>query len=118
MRMLQPTELSAVRSLVTAIGDDALRSQALVDLAASQVHDVAPGRYVFDIPGFVRDVYHGQRAFFGADGFPVEGKMHDGDGAAIDVYLFASDGRLLELELLRHDGEPIKAPDWNSFYLV
>jgi hypothetical protein len=41
--------------------------------------------------------------------------MLDADGASIDVYFYQANGRMIELELLRPDGQSVLNPIWTSF---
>jgi hypothetical protein len=84
-------------------------SQLSLDLEIASARRIATTRIMFDIPGYVRPVYEGQRSF------GVEGRLRDADGTEMTACLYADEnGRLLELELIRWgDGETIQ-PDWSA----
>lgn len=91
-----------------------MREKLLFDLNRAVVKSETPGgaRVVFDIQGYMRPPYHGQHSY------GVEGEMLDDDNANLSVLLFADeDGRLLELEFLRWDGEHIRRPRWTTLKL-
>lgn len=117
MRPLTDLERKAVSALANEVGSDEVRNQLLLDLEHSLVEAVSPdgSRLMFHVRGYERPPHRGQDTFRGKDGFPVEGTMHDADGAEMDVLLFVVHGRVFELELVKHMGGPVLGPDWNSF---
>jgi len=117
VRKLTQSEYTVVHTLGRLIGDDGLRSQFLVDIDEVEVKEEAPdgSRLRFHLPTAQVQSYRGQDSFRGSDGFPVEGKMLDADGASIDVYFYQANGRMIELELLRPDGQSVLNPIWTSF---
>ena len=110
-RALSPLEYDAVRRLVAKLPSE-VRDQVMADVASAMVRpDAGDGsRLVFEIPGYERPPYEGQRPY------PFEGKLRDDDGADVCVVLHADqNGRLFELELIRWaEGELIR-PDWTTF---
>ena len=117
MRPLTDLEKKAVLAMANEVGSDEVRNQLLLDLDRPLVEAVSPdgSRLMFRIDGYQCPPHRGQDTFRGKDGFPVEGTMHDADGAEMDVLLFVVHGRVYELELVRHMGGPVLRPDWNSF---
>ena len=58
----------------------------------------------------------GLDTFRGTDGYLVEGTVFDVDGVRIDVVLLHDKNhRIFEFELLKHDGSPVRRPDWAKF---
>jgi len=73
---------------------------------------VDSSRIQFEIPGYERPKYKGQRRY------GVEGKMLDQDGAELSVLLHADEnGRLFELEFIRWGEGDLINPDWNTLKL-
>ena len=113
MRHLTATEHGLVAALVAKL-DEAMRLRVLQDLESSFVEDDLPdkSRLVFHIRGYERPVYKGQHAF------PVDGTLRDSDGAELSVALYADEnGRLLELEVIRHDGSDVIRPDLSTLQI-
>lgn len=120
MRTLSAMEKGAAMALANAVGSDAERNQLLSDLESCSVEDVLTDgtRLVFHIPDYQRPLYRGQDTFRGKDRLPVEGTILDKDGGEMDVLLFLDqNNRVLELELVKHNGEPVAGPNWHSFRL-
>ncbi|WP_199097667.1 hypothetical protein [Dyella sp. ASV21] len=120
MRALNDLEHEAISALANQIGPDDQRGQLLQDLKHCVVDDaLSDGSMLkFFIEGYDRPPYRGQDTFRGKDGFPVEGVIKDADGGEMDVLLFSDQNkRVLELELVKHDGSPVLGPDWHSFSL-
>lgn len=118
MRALTAHELASVLALANAIGSDKERNQLLQDLKSCEVEEAAPdgSRLVFHIRGYRRPPYRGQDTFRGRDSFPVEGAVVDADGGEMDVLIFSDqNGRVLELELVKHMVGSVLGPDWTSF---
>jgi hypothetical protein len=118
MRILTNAERSAIEALAGKFRSDEERDQLLSDLNNCTVHDTtSDGSLIaFEISGYQRPPGHKQRAYSGKDGFPVEGKLTDKDGAEISTYLYAdAHGRIFEFELDRHGVGSLIGPDWTTF---
>jgi hypothetical protein len=118
MRELTAAEKMVALELAKLVGSDAERTQLLLDIQNSTVEDVVPdgSMLTFHIAGYERPQPHGRDTFRGSDRFPVEGFVVDADGSDIDVLIFSDkNGRILELELVKHVGGSLLAPNWKSF---
>ncbi|HEX5124623.1 MAG TPA: hypothetical protein VFV97_15370 [Rhodanobacteraceae bacterium] len=115
-RQLTPTERGVIRALIQQIATSSERQQALTDLENCQVIPRADGEVLrFHIDGYERPA-GGLDTFRGADAFLVQGTVFDEDGVRIDVALLHDKNhRIFELELLKHDGTPVRRPDWTKF---
>jgi hypothetical protein len=120
MRQLSEAETSVLTLLGNEIDPDSVRVQFLLDLEHCLVTEGSDdgSRVLFHIEGYERPPYRGQHAFRGKDGFPIEGCVVDGDGAEIDVSIFADkNDRLLELEYVKQSLVQILGPRLESFRL-
>ena len=113
MRALTTMEKFAVEHVANRL-DAASRVRLLEDLSHATAHSALPdgARVVFDIAGYQRPPYKGQRSF------GVTGELLDRDGAKLSFDLYCDEnGRLLELELIRWQGGDILEPDWSTLNL-
>lgn len=113
MRELTLQEKSLVANFASRL-DVKMRQRLLYDLnhAVVKTEESDGARVVFEIQGYLRPPYIGQHSY------GVEGQMLDDDDGNLSVLLFADqDDRLLELELLRWDGEVIRRPRWDTLKL-
>jgi hypothetical protein len=87
---------------------ESARTMLLSDLAnASVIERRGDGACtVFELANYCRPSYVGQ------DTYGLDGKIIDADGATLDVILYCDqERRLLELELIRWDEQPIISPN-------
>ena len=113
MRPLTPVERAVLRRFADKLHDGE-RDRLLEDVDRSTARAATPdgSRIVFEIEGYVRPPYRGQRAF------DVEGRARDRDGTELTVVLHADEnGRLLELEVIRWDDGDVIGPDWGTLRL-
>jgi hypothetical protein len=116
VRQLTEGEKKAISRIAERLSEKQ-RTQLTNDLTKAMVvsesrTDDGGSHIVFEIAGYQRPSYEGQRPFH------VEGKVKDKDGADITVLLHADQNeRLLELELIRWGNERIISADWNSLEL-
>ena len=108
---------SQERFLITRFAeklDSATRKQLLLDLESASAEIVVEdgSRIIFNIAGYHRPPYRGQRSF------GVEGKMLDKDTTELSLCLYADEnGRLLELEFIRWDSNKIISPRWDTLQI-
>ena len=116
-RDLTKGEREATLALLREVASDHARVELMEDLEHSIVEDRLPDRSLlaFCIAGHEPSRYRGQDVLRRTDGSPIEGVVVDADGAEIDILLYVASGRLHELELVKHTGTPVLAPDWSSF---
>jgi hypothetical protein len=84
-----------------------LRSQLLQDIASATIASVSEDNscFIFSLAGYVRPPYEGQKTY------GVDGKILDSDGEELDVMLYCDqNNRLLELEFIRWDDNPVVSP--------
>jgi hypothetical protein len=116
MRQLTATERDVIEVMARQIATSSERQQALTDLEHCQVVPRADGEVLtFHIDGYERPA-GGLDTFRGTDGFLIQGTVFDEEGVRIDVALLHDENhRIFEFELLKHDGTPVKRPDWAKF---
>ena len=108
MRPLNENEIKLIHLIASELPHDA-KTRLLTDLARAEVDTSKDIEDIicFRIRDYVRPAYVGQHTY-GVDGY-----LKDSDGAPISALLFADrDDHLLEMELIRLDGEPIINPSW------
>lgn len=91
--------------------DKAKHARLLKDVAIASVgsETVDRSRVIFDLAGYKRPQYRGQRAL------GVEARMRDADDAELSVLLHADEnGRLFELEFIRWDSRNVLGPKWDT----
>lgn len=115
-RRLTPTERDVIRAMIQRISTSSEHQQALADLENCRVIPCADGEVLkFHIDGYERPA-GGLDTFRGTDGFLVQGTVFDEDGVRIDVALLHDKNhRIFEFELCKHDGTPVRRPDWAKF---
>ena len=110
MRPLNAHEIQVVTAVSAKIQTD-LRARLLNDLNFAEVDDTNSSEEIvlFTIKGYQRPKYEGQHTY------GVDGAVEDCDGAKISILLFADPAdHLLEMELIRWDGEPVRGPKWHT----
>jgi hypothetical protein len=114
VRPVSQNENDVILSIASRLDED-LSRRLNDDLIKAMAHDALEdgSRILFEIDGYIRPPYRGQHPF------PVEGTMKDSDGADLQVILYADEqGHLLELEIIRWMGGPLRSPNWNSFRIT
>ena len=112
-RSLTSAEIRVITQVAEQLPNDQ-RQRLLDDLgqasAAPATDDGA--RVLFEISGYRRPPYRGQRSF------GVEGELLDSDGTKLTFELYADEnGHLLELELIRWGEGNLICPNWNTINL-
>jgi hypothetical protein len=93
-------------------GSEGIQLLADVKIASAKASTPNESRILFEIPGYERPAYMGQRPY------GIEGKMRDRDGAELTVLLHADEnGRLFELEFIRWGEGDLIGPDWKTLKL-
>ena len=118
--MRKPTalEFTIIQRMAKEIVPPSVQAQLLRDLESCMINCVRPDESLirFDIEGYCRPDYKGQHSFTGKDGFPVGGVTTDEDGSKVEVWLYADENnRILEIELNKWDGAPLKRVNWENF---
>ena len=109
-RPVSSTESYLVAQVAARLPETEQR-QILSDLAASVAEPLNPSETIieFHISGYERPVPREQKLY------PIEGRTLDQDGSEVIVLVYAdSNGRLLELEVLRVLPGPLIGPNWNA----
>lgn len=109
-RSLTSSEVMVIQQVAERLSPDQ-RKQLLKDLSLARAERATPdgARIIFEIRGYQRPPYRGQRSF------GVEGELRDKDGTKLSFDLFADEnGRLLELELIRWGEGNVIEPDWST----
>ncbi|AWF81251.1 hypothetical protein BTJ40_10715 [Microbulbifer sp. A4B17] len=100
----------AISSQLNRKNGDQLRADLKNARVESRTSDGS--RVSFDILGYERPQYRGQHPY------EVEGKLTDEDGGELSVLLYADENdRLLELEIIRWDGNDLINPNWGALSL-
>ena len=112
-RSISESEVKVIQRVAERLEPDR-RRQLLDDLArATAIPATEDGsRVQFEIQGYERPPYRGQRSF------GVSGELLDRDGTKLSFDLFADENdRLLELELIRWGDGDLLEPNWASMQL-
>lgn len=99
-------EYKIVTSFANRLPAD-LRLQLLHDISSATIARVSEDKscFIFSLAGYVRPPYEGQKTY------GLDGKIMDSDGAELDVMLYCDQNdRLLELEFVRWDDNPVVCP--------